>query len=516
MIKPIDLDLPAKFPGFRPNQFQIASKIAASQKYAFLLDAPTGTGKSLIAATAQRLSDVNAVYLCVTKQLQDQVLNDFPYAKTLMGRSNYICLKYPKMFPNVSAEECTHTSETPCSYRDRCPYTLAKDAALKSPLAVLNMAYFISEVNYVGAFKNRKLLIIDEFDEVESQLMNHVELRITRKQIDRYGLGEPKLKTKVDSWHEWAKDALSILVPKLILLQSSVEIGGWGGLDFKSIKECTRLERLVSKFKYFIKEVDDTWVSYSSQDGWSFKPTWVSKYANGVLWDHAEKVLGMSATILDPRQISLNTGLMTKTGRFYDYLQMESNFPKENRPVYYKPVANVVNKSMEFALPRLANSVKEIMASYPNDRILIHTVSYRVLSYLKQSIKSDRIITHSTADRTTVLNMFKASTKPLVLLSPSMERGVDLPDDQCRVVVIAKVPYPDLGDNQISRRVYGSRDGNRWYAHQTISSIIQMSGRAVRSSSDHAEIYILDGQFEKIYNEYNGLFPKWWKDALIR
>ena len=139
MIKPVDLSLPDKFTEFRGGQLETSARIAGSGKYAFLLDAPTGIGKSLIAATVQRLLAKNVVYLTSTKQLQDQILHDFPYARTMKGRSNYPCAKYPRMFPEISAEECTDSKSNPCEVKDQCKYIRAKNMALHSPLAVLNI-----------------------------------------------------------------------------------------------------------------------------------------------------------------------------------------------------------------------------------------------------------------------------------------------------------------------------------------------------------------------------------------
>ena len=96
-----------------------------------------------------------------------------------------------------------------------------------------------------------------------------------------------------------------------------------------------------------------------------------------------------------------------------------------------------------------------------------------------------------------------------------MGRGVDLPDEECRVVVIAKVPYPDLGDPQVNRRVHGSKDGDGWYAHKTVSTIVQASGRACRSMDDYSITYVLDGQFGKIYAEHWKVFPGWYRESVI-
>jgi len=514
MLTPADLSLPEKFASWRPGQLQTAAKIAASQKYAFLLDAPTGSGKSLIAAAVQRILSKNMVYCCTTKQLQDQLLHDFPYARTLKGRNNYPCLKYENMFPGVSAEDCTHSKDNECRHHNRCPYMRAKREALSAPLAILNISYFLSEANFVGGFSDCEILVVDECDTLEDQLMSFTQFVITQRQLANLNISPPKYKTKFESWVEWARIALDTLVPQLRELEEEVDSGSWGTVDFALLRRKRNLIRLVSKLKFFTTEVDKTWVWYPGQDRWVFKPVWIAKYASGVLWKHTKRVLEMSATVLDANQLCVNTGLLY-SGRKFDYLALPSPFPKEHRPVYYEPCGSVIRKRMDIALPQLALALKKIMDKHPNDRILVHTVSYKVRDYLRRNIKSDRFIVHSTADRDKVLESFKKSTKPLVLLSPSMGRGVDLPDDECRVVVIAKVPYPDLGDPQVNRRVHGSKDGDDWYAHKTVSTIVQASGRACRSMDDYSITYVLDGQFGKIYGEHKSMFPVWYKESVI-
>lgn len=439
-MKPSDLGLPGKFQDWRQNQLELAAKIAASSKYAFLLDSPTGTGKSLIAAAAQKLLGKNAVYLCSTKQLQDQILNDFPYAKTLKGRSNYVCLRYPKMFPTISAENCTHVKDIhECDRRNSCPYMIAKVAALRAPLAVLNTSYFLNEANYVGAFDDIDFLIIDEIDTLESQLMNFIQLSVTKRQLDKVNVTPPKFKTKFECWVEWANEMLRQLKPEFDRLVIATEKSDdWGGIDVSTLRRKSIIARLISKLSFFVREVDSTWVPFYGEEEWVFKPIWVAKYSSKALWDHAKKVLGMSATILDPRQLSLNTGLTYTGNRSYEYKALPSPFPKENRPVYFEPCADVTNKSMDVALPKLAVAIERILERHSSEKILVHVVSYKIRDYLMRNVRSNRLTTHNTSNRAEVLTKFKESRQPLVLVSPSMERGVDLPDEECRVVIIAK------------------------------------------------------------------------------
>jgi Rad3-related DNA helicase len=507
-IEPVDLNLPVKFKEFRQNQLQVAMKAAGSQKYAFLLDSPTGTGKSIIAATVQRILAKNIIYLCTTKQLQDQLVNDFPYARVLKGRSNYPCNKYFSMWPEITAEMCNDEKDE-CGYKDSCAYKKAKRAALNAPIAILNMAYFLTEINYGKTFSGAEYVVIDEFDATEDQLMGFIECNISKYTLDMLKLEQPKYKTKFDSWVEWADETINVIKPQIEEMEKEME-SAWYQPDPKQARKLINLKRFESKLSFFVRNVSEKWVFYPSESNWSFKPIWISSYADNALWKHMKKVLGMSATILEPRQAAKNIGLED-----FEYLALPSPFPKENRPVEFIPCGNIIEKELNIALPMLARKVDELIRLHPNDKILCHTVSYKIRDYLVEHIKTDRFITHQTKDKGEKLDAFKRSDKPLVMLSPSMDRGVDLPYDQCRVVIICKIPYPNLGDPQISKRLYGSKDGRFWYAYTTIKTIVQMAGRGVRAADDYAKTYILDGQFERIYKEHLNMFPQWFKEAVI-
>jgi Rad3-related DNA helicase len=57
-------------------------------------------------------------------------------------------------------------------------------------------------------------------------------------------------------------------------------------------------------------------------------------------------------------------------------------------------------------------------------------------------------------------------------------------------------------------------DGQYWYTIQTIRSLVQMTGRGVRSKEDWAHTYILDAGFMDFLRRNRHLLPEWWLDAL--
>ena len=56
-------------------------------------------------------------------------------------------------------------------------------------------------------------------------------------------------------------------------------------------------------------------------------------------------------------------------------------------------------------------------------------------------LDNPRLITHDKENKTEVIEKFIKSDEPLVLISPSMGEGVDLPGDLCRFQIIYKLPF---------------------------------------------------------------------------
>jgi len=528
MLTPVDLvagcfkKFLSRFESFRPYQLETALKVKAAfdrGKKFILVQAPTGIGKTLIAVLVAAMLELQMRYTCHSKQLQAQFCRDFPDAVELLGRNNYVCLKNPSLFPQLSAELCTANSphcktcelakqgcepdpEGKCPCREDCPYLVQKRLALNADIAVLNAAYLLRVLNYGGGFSPIPLLTLDELELMEGTLLGTIEITFTDRFMEKFGLLPPKYKTKPESWRERAPEWLKVVEQRINQLQNA-----WGIDDLVSLRQ---LEQKKRQLQFFIREVDDTWVF----DGTTFKPIWVSRYAEKYLWQHADRVLGMSATISPWRQLCRDLGIDTSQVEFIDTPPV---FPTERRPVHYQPAANMNHGTKDAELPSLVAALDKILERHPNQKGLVHCVSYHnVNQILKLTRYPERIITHRESDRQSQLYHFMGSSEPLVLLSPSMERGIDLPYDHCRFIVIAKMPFPYLGDPQVSARLYrGKSQGQQWYNATTARRIVQATGRGMRSADDYCVSYILDSAFGDFYRRNLAAFPRWWRESLI-
>ena len=115
----------------------------------------------------------------------------------------------------------------------------------------------------------------------------------------------------------------------------------------------------------------------------------------------------------------------------------------------------------------------------------------------------------------TLIRFFEKDENPLVLVSPSMSEGVDLPYDKCRFQVIYKMPFPYLGDKQVNMRM--KRD-KKWYAYKTVMTLMQAYGRGMRAEDDSCYTYIIDSDINMLFKSpmYRTLMPDFFKEAIVR
>jgi Rad3-related DNA helicase len=283
----------------------------------------------------------------------------------------------------------------------------------------------------------------------------------------------------------------------------------------KIAKTFEMLSGHVEKMKMFLESYDkDNWVMEQVQgEGrakrkFVFRPIDVSPWAQKYLFRCGQKVLMMSATILNKNAFCDNLGIKREEAAF---ISIPSPFPVENRLVHYFPVGKMSAKEIDKTLPKLAEIVREIVNQHKGQKGIIHCHSYKIAHYLKKNIRSRRLLMHNSENRDQILKEHEISNKATVLLSPSMSEGVDLKGDLSRFQILCKVPYPYLGDPIVKKRM---NKRATWYPLQTAKTIVQSVGRSVRSSDDTATTYILDQDWARFYWRNKQYFPKDFQKAL--
>lgn len=540
--------LPDKFTELRPHQVVAIREILAHYESGadiVILDAPTGTGKTIIAEVVRHYLGKKATYVCSDKALQDQFVRDFDYARLLKGRSNYPTLNGGHM---VTANDCNKTpgplEEAECTWCDdceACPYQRAKSAAIRGRLAVINTAYMLAEMNSAGSMSRRYFGIIDECDTLEEILMGYVEYKLTEDRCKELGVTVPKKGSHKHTIKEWMEGELWDKIGDAI-----VKMGNVRADDITKLRKLRGLQRLREDTARVAAKFDDGWVrdyekvnvrgEWTERNSLILKPIMVSDYGREYIWQHSKKWLLMSATVVSAEEMIQSLGMdldweenkgdglvISHDPLDVRVVEAPMMFPVENRPVYYSPVASMSRKDEAKDLPEMLDAIEHLCRwrfadQYPEGvRTLIHAHKYSlakdIVSHLERTMPDRKIITYMGArDKDRALAEYKRHPAS-ILVAVSMGRGVDLPDDLCRLQIMAKVPYPYLGDAQVSARM-NAPGGQTWYSTHTARVILQACGRGVRHVEDWCEMWILDRSFSGFKKDNKSLFPDWWLEAL--
>jgi ATP-dependent DNA helicase DinG len=504
---------------FRTEQIYAAERIVEAYRSGtrlVLLDGPTGVGKSLIPEIVRRkMGFKDSLYVVSGLDLQDQLGRDFEYMVDLRGRDNYPTAAYPREFHmegmnRISCADCTYYQKTGCHFcpdKASCPYEQAVRVAMAEPQVVMNSSYFLTEANYVGKFSGRTFVTVDEADLMDQQLMRHTEIRVTRKLQRELCITAPRYSTKVESWEEWYIDTMAKL-GMWVETQRREDM-----LEPDEVKLYNRCRRLWMQL-LDAGGLDDLWTYVGeSDDEIVFRPVEPSPWGKAKLFDHGRYWLLMSATLLSGDVMAEQLGWDADLP--YEVIYLPSPFPKENRPIRFAPVADMGYKKRADELPRMIEGVRKVCELHGHERVMVHTHTYDNAKRLSD-IRPGHTYTYLSArDRSRTLEDYKRD--PIgVLVAASMERGIDLPDDLCRAVVITQLPFPYEGDKQIKKRIYGTgAKGYKWRLMETMRSIVQMSGRGVRHASDYCVTWVLDSRAPGFVDQCTrqGIAPKWWSEA---
>ncbi len=480
-----------------------------------VIEAPTGAGKSALAVALAHEAR-SAFVLTGQKVLQDQYHRDFATLAVLKGRGTYPC----EVVPHATAAFAPCLMGHVFPVCDACAYYRARDDALAAPIALMNYAAFLHQVNDAGGFGPRELLVLDEAHGAESHLMQYLQVRLSDAMLERAGIDE-RLPTFLDP--AYAIDVADAMLPRLASRRAELdaELGGKHHArhgDLARLQTLQWLDGQVRRLRWLSDTFDAgvEWVCEHGNDGgsaWlSWKPVEVAPLADELLLGHAKRVLMLTATVLDERTFLRGLGLTPQEAAV---IRVASTFPAAQRPLFLRPVARLTRHHQARELPRLIDEVAAIMDDHETEKGVIHTHAYRIALALHAALPQRhrrRLITHVSADgRQAALEEHLSRPEPTVLLTPSMTEGLDLVDDLARWQVICKLPYPYLGDPQVAAR--RARDPG-WYAWRTSQTLVQAYGRVVRSRHDHAVTYLLDADAPAYLRRERERLPAWFLEAL--
>ncbi|MDP2659939.1 MAG: hypothetical protein Q8R28_04335, partial [Dehalococcoidia bacterium] len=319
---------------------------------------------------------------------------------------------------------------------------------------------------------------------------------LTREDLPEYGPDEPK------EWAAWAR-------------KSAVQIDDWrkhygkrtDADKFEADDEYVLLRYSLNRVGRMTGEwICDRTDSERNGPGVLLAKVWPGEEAERVLFRGIPHVVLMSAT-LRPRSLEL-LGIPPADFHFAEF---PHPFPWSIRPVYWVPTIRALQRTATEDHWRFwSTRIDQLIDRGTAGRGMVHCVSYdRCRMFLGQSRhRGERglLWTHTSRNLPKVLEDFKTAAPPVVLVSPSIISGFDLP--QVSYQVIGKVPFV-AGD-----KLHKAREATdpTWQWYGLGQTIVQQAGRIARSGDGPAKpTFIIDDSISWVMPKCRGLIPEWFR-----
>lgn len=540
--------------GFKPRNGQIDAVSLVVQSFLddnkkiTILNAPTGTGKSILGAVIAEVLErkkgstgLSAFMLMGQNVLAQQYFNTFVEQEAvrtgtfmfLKGANNYPCPALSADGEELTAESCAlrvfqenGMDEIVDDHCKNCEYIKTKSRKNECRNLITNYSYYFIDRMYLSeseaGFAKRTLAIFDEAQTINDLFVEHNAIYFSDK----------RLKQAADEIAEHLKLGNSDVFKNLKKIQTDLKAGKIADTNYKqylkllfdvykqvteqaereakgaikSFNRYTRLAKLAKKYFGLGCKIDDL-LKYDYAHIFEYKKEEQEVSVKAIFCGdmfkqliNSDFMLFMSATItqeylvttlnLDPRDIK--------------FVQLEPTFPKENKKVvFWSPMQfNYTTLKDPKTLKTLQDRALAVVKKHSalGESGIILTPSFDITRTICDRIIKEsgfKVFEHVRGEKLeVVLSQFKAYSGPSVLVSPSMYEGISLDDDISRYQLFVKAPYPSLGDKRIKHIL---DNHPRIYEFMTLLKVIQGCGRSTRSADDFSVTYMIDNNLQRLW-----------------
>lgn len=524
---------PAGYTPF-PHQIVILDQIkdAINEGHKFIvIQAPTGSGKSFISkALANATRDVDPRYerlvrsyeaynpekaeelysttphgsfvLTTTKQLQNQYVQQFKDGMPLKGKGNYQCAVDDQYAVDLAPCTVAAKQKKICWNEDKCPYYNARNNALVAKFGVLNYSKFFK---LPAAVKRREILVCDEASELEGEFVGNFSCKVVYKKLAAMKIDHPKLiQDEPEKAQAWLTDLYGKIEEELGKNNKSryLDVSKWD----------TARQVVLTEMRESIANILGAWSSVQyviERDGdrAEFVPFKIAPLTYN-LFDHAEVIILMSATIVNPKNFAKHLGI-----KEYKYIETASVFDPKRSPIHVSSKYPLSYNKMKEYLPKVIDQVAQLVKMHEGEKGIIHTHSFEITQAVQRKLSGSRFLYREEGSTNEdILKEHVMRKDPTVLISPSLTMGVDLKGDLGKWQIIIKLPYPSLGSKRVKMLF---EEDKEWYSAQMLKVLVQAAGRCTRSKEDEAVTYILDGNVVRILKENKDLLPKHFMERFV-
>lgn len=493
-----------------------------------LLDAPTGFGKSIVNTTLCRAFK-KSFYTTPQNPLIDQMRKDRHIGKyfvEIKGRRNYWCACDPSATVDVGL--CQRLKEFQCDRVRTCTYWRRKMQALRAQSVLTNFAYFILEGRTETEYSlgRRELLVLDESHSIDKYVIEHVNFVVSPYSLPFVIYDE--IKRFITDFRD-SVEMISFVKTILEVVKGYSEQMIQLTLDGKELTipqaaNQQRVDTFIQSADRFLTSSKNTewvwqtmWTAYGSKNYRRFvaQPLYARTFMDDMIWSRAKWFIVSSATILNPTRFVFESGLDLSLSRDKIlHLSVPSTFPPENRPIVDSINGRMTYTERSKNFPHAVELLEKIIDLEMGKNIAVHCHSYNIALNIENLIKDKyklMLITHNSDDRQEALKRWKKANGK-VFLCVAFTEGQNWVGEICEAQVLFKVPYMDIKDKRVARRL--ELKDWRWYRFETLKDVIQSYGRAVRSPTDKARYYVIDASFIDLIRRCKKDLPVWFKEAL--
>lgn len=557
---------------FRPKQKETIVDVIYSWSHGtknFILDAPTGSGKSIIAMCVSGvLSDVygKTGYILISdlsllKQYEDDINIYFSTWGVIRGRQTYTCQRnmMPFTVGVCALEGRTSYTDIMTYYKDcapYCEYIAAREKAINSKVTVCTYAHWLLQQNYVRAnlgenapFKQRDFVICDEAHKLVDIVQNHFSPRFGKEDLNKFTSIMDNCELSVDVYKhiesirndikfetdlKRLKGLLNLYRDEVYKLHNaaaniknkfcSEELANnaqgkksanvLSAADRKLLRNCEFVREHFCKFDDYVAIInkigEDAIIKNDSDNVIIFNCINESYLLNKAFHKNADLRMYMSATIGDPDIYAKDICIKDK----YESAKLPICFDYSKSPIFYVNEYKMSYAEKDRSFGPIKNMIESILRMYSDKKGIIQTGSYvfakQLYDNIDKSLKSRLILYNDSIEKQESIDAYKFSDNK-VLIGPSLIEGLSLDDDLCRFLIIMKVPYLSLADKYVDtkRKVNPS-----WYNNATSILMLQGIGRGVRNEHDWCVTFILDACFQGLFNSTKTMYPQEFVDRI--
>ncbi|MEZ4104566.1 MAG: helicase C-terminal domain-containing protein [Candidatus Paceibacterota bacterium] len=566
-----------RYPSMTDNQ-EAAFNFLDSNQNGGIIEAPTGTGKTSIGYTWLSSFKGTRFYLVPNKTLVQQVVAMFPDTKPMYGRNEHSCLYYKDRdlradeVPCSLLRNCPHrvleSGETYSPGSTPCPYLKQKyEAGLGGGIIVATYAFYFYSVFLLRQF-TPTAVVVDEAHSIARSIRATLEFRITDRKLVSIIKTLKSVKAKQAGLMEKFLSEMKLVVKKRspgkrtsdsILSYDEIErlLKCLNSMDIKEIRNDINnavRKSIISPVDDFemLKQLDvitRELYRYVKSLGFSLPPKqekskkrlnplaftyafWTRKKEGDgsvccelIVKDHfvaglikamlPANCLACSATIVDPKMLSFETGIEGK------FLSLGSGFDNEKTAVLMPTdtpnlaVKERNKKDVTKAIRLMVRSAKDL--AHENKRSVILVVSelerQKVLKFATEEGLTVVSNNEKESARQAISRFVQGEGMCLVGTVANYGQGIDLPDGMAPVIFYFRPAYPNPNDPQtvFEENRYGNARWGIWNWRVMID-LLQVRGRNVRSVSDKGVTILVSQQFRRFART---ALPEWLRPAYV-